>query len=347
MYNGKNSGGPGRDRRYTANSYCAGQLLFDKDDPTRLIGRLDEPFFVPEASFEKSGQYPAGTVFIEGLVYHEGNWFLYYGCADSRVSVAVMPGTEASAEGSGIGPDEPGGAEAFRGKNLAVFGNSITAARNSWAFRVRDSLGFGGFYNGSVGSSVWGKRERPDGITQDFGTPGFAGIGNSSHPSLQARYNNCAVVHVQKFLSSDFDPDVIILSYGTNDMLSEKNEPALREALAKRKLSTDEAYGLVGGMVWCLDTLTTRFPDARIVVLLPVQADDSLEKYRDRNKDNLKKMRTMKKICRAFDVEYFDCYHGSGIDASNVSATLLDGLHPNAAGQQLHAAFVIGELQTE
>lgn len=91
IYNGKNSGGKGRDRRYTANSYCAGQLLFDLNDPCRVIGRLDEPFFVPEASFEKSGQYPAGTVFIEGLVFYKGCWFLYYGCADSRVAVAVRP----------------------------------------------------------------------------------------------------------------------------------------------------------------------------------------------------------------------------------------------------------------
>ncbi len=89
FYNGKNSGGKGRDMRYTANSYCAGQLLFDIDDPCRLIGRLDEPFFVPEAAFEKSGQYPAGTVFIEGLVLYKGRWYLYYGCADSRVAVAV------------------------------------------------------------------------------------------------------------------------------------------------------------------------------------------------------------------------------------------------------------------
>lgn len=89
MYNGKNRGGKDRDRRYTANSYCAGQLLFDKDDPCRLIGRLDEPFFVPEASFEKSGQYPYGTVFIEGLVLYKGKWYLYYGCADSKAAVAV------------------------------------------------------------------------------------------------------------------------------------------------------------------------------------------------------------------------------------------------------------------
>ncbi len=89
IYNGKNSGGKNRDRRYTARSYCAGQLLFDINDPTKLIGRLDEPFFVPEAPFEKSGQYPDGTVFVEGLVLYKGHWYLYYGCADSRVAVAV------------------------------------------------------------------------------------------------------------------------------------------------------------------------------------------------------------------------------------------------------------------
>ena len=89
LYNGKNEADERRDVNYTANSYCAGQVLFDLKDPTKVIGRLDKPFYVPEADFEKSGQYPAGTVFIEGLVYHNQKWFLYYGCADSRVAVAV------------------------------------------------------------------------------------------------------------------------------------------------------------------------------------------------------------------------------------------------------------------
>ena len=89
FYNGKNRGDSRRDTCFTANSYCAGQALFSSKDPTRLIDRLDTPFFVPEADFEKSGQYPAGTVFIEGLVPFQGKWYLYYGCADSRVSVAV------------------------------------------------------------------------------------------------------------------------------------------------------------------------------------------------------------------------------------------------------------------
>ncbi len=89
LYNGKNKAGAEGDTLYTANSYCAGQALFDASDPTKLIDQLDQPFFIPEAAFEKSGQYPAGTVFIEGLVYHQQKWFLYYGCADSRVAVAV------------------------------------------------------------------------------------------------------------------------------------------------------------------------------------------------------------------------------------------------------------------
>jgi beta-1,2-mannosidase len=80
LYNGKD--------KKTA-TYCAGQVLFDKNDPEKVLERLDKPFLVPEDSFEKSGQYPAGTVFIEGLVLFRNKWYLYYGCADSRVAVAV------------------------------------------------------------------------------------------------------------------------------------------------------------------------------------------------------------------------------------------------------------------
>lgn len=88
LYNGKNNREKG-DKRFNPDSYCAGQVLFDKRDPTRPIGRLDVPFLRPMEPFERSGQYVNGTVFIEGLVYFQQKWFLYYGCADSRVGVAV------------------------------------------------------------------------------------------------------------------------------------------------------------------------------------------------------------------------------------------------------------------
>ena len=89
LYNGKNLADQNADPNYTANSYCAGQALFDLNDPAKFINRLNTPFLIPTAPFEKSGQYPAGTVFIEGMAYFKNKWFLYYGCADSRVAVAI------------------------------------------------------------------------------------------------------------------------------------------------------------------------------------------------------------------------------------------------------------------
>ena len=90
LYNGKNQTNDAkRDKRFTAGAYCAGQILTDAANPMKVLDRLDVPFFRPMESFEKSGQYVDGTVFIEGLVLFKGKWFLYYGCADSQVSVAV------------------------------------------------------------------------------------------------------------------------------------------------------------------------------------------------------------------------------------------------------------------
>lgn len=89
LYNGKNEPGKKGDENYTANTYAAGQVLFDSKNPSKVLQRLNKPFFVPQESFEKSGQYPAGTVFVEGLVFFKDKWLLYYGCADSRVGVAI------------------------------------------------------------------------------------------------------------------------------------------------------------------------------------------------------------------------------------------------------------------
>lgn len=89
LYNGKNLSGEGASTKYPEGTYCGGQALFDKDDPTKLIDRLEIPFICPSLPHEISGQYKAGTTFIEGLVYFKNKWFLYYGTADSMVGLAV------------------------------------------------------------------------------------------------------------------------------------------------------------------------------------------------------------------------------------------------------------------
>ena len=72
-------------------TYSAGQALFSADDPTHLLARTDQPFLRPQLPWERSGQYAAGTTFIEGLVPFHNHWFLYYGSADSLVGVALGP----------------------------------------------------------------------------------------------------------------------------------------------------------------------------------------------------------------------------------------------------------------
>ena len=88
IYNGKNADKDG-DPSIAAGAYSDGQALFSAEDPSQLMARTDQPFFQPKMPFEQSGQYAAGTTFAEGLVFYKQQWFLYYGCADSRVGVAI------------------------------------------------------------------------------------------------------------------------------------------------------------------------------------------------------------------------------------------------------------------
>ncbi|WFB65350.1 glycoside hydrolase family 130 protein [Sphingobacterium sp. WM] len=90
LYNGKNHNNKVlADPRFNLGTYSAGQVLFSSKNPTEVIQRMDVPFLRPMEDFEKSGQYKDGTVFLQGLTYFKNKWFLYYGCADSKVGVAV------------------------------------------------------------------------------------------------------------------------------------------------------------------------------------------------------------------------------------------------------------------
>jgi beta-1,2-mannosidase len=104
VYNGKNATGVDgknagdaegkranvhRDPALAAGTYSVGQAVFEPTDPAKLMARPNTPFFQPQLPWERSGQYAAGTTFAEGLVWFHERWRLYYGCADSRVGVAM------------------------------------------------------------------------------------------------------------------------------------------------------------------------------------------------------------------------------------------------------------------
>jgi beta-1,2-mannosidase len=87
LYNGMNLD-KGGDPEISPSAYCAGQALFDANDPTKLINRLEKNFLAPDKPYEIEGQVNQ-VCFIEGMVPFNGNWYLYYGTADSRIAVAV------------------------------------------------------------------------------------------------------------------------------------------------------------------------------------------------------------------------------------------------------------------
>ncbi len=89
FYNGVSDGGITTGPRIPKRQYSAGQALFSGDDPGRLLHRPAEPFFWPQEAWEKTGQYKAGTTFVEGLAWFNNKWFLFYGAADTVVGMAV------------------------------------------------------------------------------------------------------------------------------------------------------------------------------------------------------------------------------------------------------------------
>ncbi len=69
-------------------TYAAGQALFDPAAPFRLLDRTDTYFIHPDKDYERIGEVNE-VCFVEGLVFFEGRWLLYYGTADSKIAVAV------------------------------------------------------------------------------------------------------------------------------------------------------------------------------------------------------------------------------------------------------------------
>jgi len=88
LYNGMNHDTEG-DPSLPKGAYCSGQALYDLNDPSELIDRLENYFLRPDQPYEIEGQVNQ-VCFIEGMIPLNGKWYLYYGTADSKIGVAVM-----------------------------------------------------------------------------------------------------------------------------------------------------------------------------------------------------------------------------------------------------------------
>ena len=87
IYNGSNAANY-NDPALPKFTYAAGQALFDRDKPYKLLDRTESYFIHPDKDYEKVGEVNL-VCFVEGLVHFKNQWFLYYGTADSKIAVAV------------------------------------------------------------------------------------------------------------------------------------------------------------------------------------------------------------------------------------------------------------------
>jgi predicted GH43/DUF377 family glycosyl hydrolase len=69
-------------------TYGMGALLLDLDDPTVVLGVLDEPLLTPTAS-ERDGYVP-NVVYSCGALIHRSTVVLPYGCSDASVRIAFI-----------------------------------------------------------------------------------------------------------------------------------------------------------------------------------------------------------------------------------------------------------------
>ena len=243
--------------------------------------------------------------------------------------------------------------------NFGVDGDSITAG-NQWSYHVFNELGLRSHHNVAVGSAVWYKRTIEFGgktiTTQDFGSPDFAGISGGWEPTddadeMQMRMNNCAVVHIQRFIaeveSGEYPaPDIFAFAMGTNDDKDSFGDP--EKALSGKSLENNEDIDIfteAGAMRWCIQKIQENYPECRIFVLTPLQTANP-----EHNAKTEKQLAVMRRMCQGMSVQMIDCYSGCGIcekfeTIDGEGRYLRDGLHPKENGQMLEGRFAAKEIK--
>jgi beta-1,4-mannooligosaccharide/beta-1,4-mannosyl-N-acetylglucosamine phosphorylase len=70
--------------------YCAGIMLLDLEDPTKIVGKSEVPLLVPEASYEHDDGYALDVIFPGGMILEDsGEVKIYYGAADTVECLAT------------------------------------------------------------------------------------------------------------------------------------------------------------------------------------------------------------------------------------------------------------------
>ena len=247
----------------------------------------------------------------------------------------------------------------FSKLNFGVDGDSITAWEQ-WSYHVYKELGLASHYNVAVGSAVWHKRTLTAGdksvSTQNYTDPDFAGISGEWEETddiseLQKRANNCAIVHIQRYIEDVKNgkapvPDIFAFAMGTNDLEDSLGDPD--KALLGKELEGNENIDLfteAGAARWCIQRIMEEFPQCRVFVLTPIQSATP-----EHNAKIEKTIEILRKITGGMSAQLIDCFHNCGICEKfevigGTGKYLRDGLHPDVPGQTLQGKYAAKEIR--
>lgn len=254
-----------------------------------------------------------------------------------------------------IAPVSPTQFADFTKLNLGVDGDSITAG-NQWSYYATQYLGFANHHNVAVVSATFSDRtQKYEGVTyvtQNYDDPDFAGISGGWQPTtdpveIQKRCNNCARVHVQKFISEVTAgtypvPDIFVFAMGTNDGTIGTIEDALNGKDAN-DLSAEVRRTMAGGARWAIQKIIETYPNCRVYVSAPIQRADETA-----NEKGLQKTDILRGICNGLSVGFFNTFGECGITEKLETGTgryLRDGLHPDTEGQKLMGRYLAKEIR--
>ena len=188
------------------------------------------------------------------------------------------------------------------GAKVAVMGDSLSEQSAGHGNAGRDSYGFA---QGRYGEEGWFSR-----IARKYNMDyRVHGVGMQWWYCTSARPNG-GVKAVNSLIESGYNPNYIVLEYGTNDIWT--------GALGEVTDTADAAAtSTVGALRYCIETLQAELPSARIIVIMPCMRNNAGEKQ-----DTYYEM--VLKILREYGVRHVDMLGDSGIVKSMMNA---DGVH--------------------
>jgi len=222
----------------------------------------------------------------------------------------------------------PNNIRGYIGKNVLLFGDSITAQDN-WSEWFRASVKPEHLYNYAVGGATW--CDPTSGIIYDGTSGTYNVIGNQ----VQRAVNNNLV-----------NIDCVIILAGTNDTnvtfpTDEDIEGAFFDSsMNPIALANVDRTTWQGAMRWSLETLILRYPQAKFFVCSPVQrAYKTTEPILSLYSTIKGKGDTIAKMARRMGVEFVDTMQ-CGISSQRAS-DFADGLHPWQRTSEKIARYII------